>query len=137
MADQEGGDGGPPQPLVPIGWPSEKPARDAITKDSPSLKETKMEKGVSVMQSAKERADAARKEEAKREAKTKEEEAAKKEIVSEPWVEEKAETAEGDGDQSKGVVVFEQGITDRLALLNGGGAAVGGGVKLPPTNGRA
>lgn len=137
VADQGGGDGGPPQPLVPIGWPSDKPARDALTKESPSPKQRQAEKKMSIMEAAKERADAAREEEAKRAAKAGWKEVEKQEIVSEPWVEEKTEIVQDDGNEDVGEGGFEQGITDRLAFLNGGGAAVGGGVKLPPSDGRA
>ncbi|KAL8638328.1 MAG: hypothetical protein Q9228_004515 [Teloschistes exilis] len=137
VADQEGGDGGPPQPLVPIGWPSDKPARDALTKESPSPKQRQAEKKMSIMEAAKERADAAREEEAKRAAKAGWKEVEKQEIVSEPWVEEKTEIVQDDDNEDVAEGEFEQGITDRLAFLNGGGAAAGGGVKLPPSDGRA
>ncbi|KAI4204145.1 MAG: hypothetical protein LQ350_001336 [Teloschistes chrysophthalmus] len=137
VADQEGGDGGPPQPLVPIGWPSNKPARGALTKESPSPKERKVEKRVSIMEAARERAEKAREEEKKRGVKKGWKTDGEEGIVSEPWVEEKVEVAQEDGAQDGGEWEFDQGITDRLAFLNGGGAAVGGGVKLPVSDGGA
>ncbi|KAL8706921.1 MAG: hypothetical protein Q9201_000081 [Fulgogasparrea decipioides] len=127
-ADQEGGDGGPPKPLDRIGWPAEAEAE------------------------AKKRADKIKNDEAKRAERRaldmKELKAGirKEDIKSEPWVADevgggeagnkvdndigKAITGVGEED-NEGEVSFEQGITDRLALLEGEGAAVGGGVKLP------
>lgn len=89
------------------------------------------------MEAARERAEKAREEEKKRGVKKGWKTDGEEGIVSEPWVEEKVEVAQEDGAQDGGEWEFDQGITDRLAFLNGGGAAVGGGVKLPVSDGGA
>ncbi|KAL8714133.1 MAG: hypothetical protein Q9220_001861 [cf. Caloplaca sp. 1 TL-2023] len=149
VADVEGGDGGPPQPLERFGWPTEEGDGIMVKKVGKGKVDEKMNKKLG-----------GRKKEAKdtqvlitsrgeRLQVEKIKPVGKEEIVSEPWVEEKEVVGDGnaeseignaypkpDKDRELEVQVFDDCITGRLALLeaeeeegeNGDG---GGGVELP------
>ena len=151
VADQEGGDGGPPKPLDRFGW-EDQPAvlntkrqvsAEKKTSSARVAKEPATEEKKDVMSygTAAERAAVARKEEEARELRKKRQqeeeeqwEAANSESkprAEQETVGEKDESKNEDDPTKTSGVVFESGIMNRLAMLQGGGAAVGGGVKLP------
>ncbi|KAL8673328.1 MAG: hypothetical protein Q9168_002252 [Polycauliona sp. 1 TL-2023] len=122
-ADVEGGDGGPPNPLPRIGWP---------TSDQPVVKgaKNKPQTGGKPVNSKDKRAEKMASEMHTQSQITKKIEAKQLrspelKIQSEPWIAEEEEDLGS----------FAQSITERLAFLEEDGDAQEGGVKLPMVKG--
>ncbi|CAL8576314.1 hypothetical protein XPA_002202 [Xanthoria parietina] len=121
VADVEGGDGGPPKPLTRIGWPtSDQPyqRRTNATQSSKTINSSDRSSGkmASEMHA---QSQTTKKIEAKQL------QSPEAEIKSEPWIADDEEAGS-----------FAQSITEKLAFLEEGEEAEGGGgVKLPVVKG--